>query len=376
MLTSKERILRVMCGILPDRVPVSAGLSEMVPVRLSGRTYPELFFHDPVATWRLRIAAERHYGTDGYLHFNPPVGEGIIGSAVEVLEDTKEKLVLRETRRLPGGVLTEVRQIAHPDGINLLEPPVKSPEDLRTAEGLFRTPAEYDYAPYLQAYEEIGGDAALAPHLTGPIDMLAALMGGPEKMINGHFDFPEALERFACFYTDWAAEFLSGCVARNLPMDVIQIGAANCSYSVTSPDFVRHYHMPFLERLLAIEREYPDRVLLQQHTCGRSRGALELAAAAGLRAFEPLERPPLGDVDLAEVKRTYGDRISLKGNINSIATMLHGTPEQVAAEARATLEIGKPGGRFFLAVGDQSPWHTPDENIAALVETARRYGGY
>ena len=89
-----------------------------------------------------------------------------------------------------------------------------------------------------------------------------------------------------------------------------------------------------------------------------------------------LESPPTGDVDLGEVKRLYGDRISLHGNINTVTTLWQGKPEDVEHEVLRCMNDAKEGGGFILGTGDQTAYHTPDENLFAMVDAAREYGGY
>jgi uroporphyrinogen-III decarboxylase len=111
--------------------------------------------------------------------------------------------------------------------------------------------------------------------------------------------------------------------------------------------------------------------------CGRSRPAVDiLAEESRIDALEPLERRPTGDVDLKEVKTKFGARLSLKGNVNSIETMLQGTPADVEREVKVCVEAAAEGGGYILAVGDQIPYWTPEENIRMLVEAGRRYGRY
>jgi len=43
--------------------------------------------------------------------------------------------------------------------------------------------------------------------------------------------------------------------------------------------------------------------------------------------------------------------------------------------ARAAIDAAA-GGRFILSTGDQCGRDTPDENLRAMIETARTYGRY
>lgn len=113
------------------------------------------------------------------------------------------------------------------------------------------------------------------------------------------------------------------------------------------------------------------------HSCGKERILVEICAnETDLDCINPLEEPPMGDCDLAEVKRTFGKRLSLMGNIHTTKIMLHGTPEDVEKAAKWCIDVAAEGGGFILSTGDQCGRDTPEENIFKLVEVARTYGRY
>jgi len=100
------------------------------------------------------------------------------------------------------------------------------------------------------------------------------------------------------------------------------------------------------------------------------------AEETDLTVIDPLEPPPMGDCDLAEIKRLYGEKIVLKGNLHTTDVMLRGSAADVAAASRQAIDAAAGGGRFILSTGDQCGRDTPDENIRAMIETARTYGEY
>jgi uroporphyrinogen decarboxylase len=113
------------------------------------------------------------------------------------------------------------------------------------------------------------------------------------------------------------------------------------------------------------------------HSCGPEKALVKMMAEeTGLTVIDPLEIAPMGDCDLAELKRLYGHKLTLKGNLHTTEVMLLGTPETVRAASRAAIDAAASGGRFILSTGDQCGRDTPDENIRAMVETARTYGRY
>ncbi len=92
--------------------------------------------------------------------------------------------------------------------------------------------------------------------------------------------------------------------------------------------------------------------------------------------IEPLEEPPGGNIDIAEYKRRYGDRICLKGNLNTFDFMLNATPEQVEDRCKRLIDDCAAGGGFVLSTGDQCGRDTPDANLFKMVEVAKTYGKY
>jgi uroporphyrinogen decarboxylase len=95
-----------------------------------------------------------------------------------------------------------------------------------------------------------------------------------------------------------------------------------------------------------------------------------------LTVIDPLEIPPMGDCDLAELKRLYGNKIVLKGNLHTTTVMLHGTVDDVITASKRAIDDAAADGGFILSTGDQSGRDTPDENLRAMVEVARTYGRY
>ncbi len=83
-----------------------------------------------------------------------------------------------------------------------------------------------------------------------------------------------------------------------------------------------------------------------------------------------------GDVDLAQVKMRFGDRVCLRGNFDSEGDAEHGTPEQVDEAVRDLIMTAAPGGRYILACSDTITADWPEPNIRAFFNAARKYGDY
>jgi len=156
--------------------------------------------------------------------------------------------------------------------------------------------------------------------------------------------------------------------------DFVLLGASG-TLTLQSPRIARELSFPTIQKLTRMAREAGVPTML--HSCGKERELVRWCAEeSDLSCINPLEIPPMGDCDLAEIKQAHGHQIALMGNLHTTDVMLLGTPEDVARAARAAIDAAGAGGGFILSTGDQCGRDTPDENILALIEVARTYGRY
>jgi uroporphyrinogen-III decarboxylase len=104
--------------------------------------------------------------------------------------------------------------------------------------------------------------------------------------------------------------------------------------------------------------------------------SMELIASTGIDVLETCTPPPVGDFDLAEAKRTIGDEVTLKGYVDLLYVLKHGTPDLVEETVREAMEIAKPGGGFIIGSSDSFREGTPAENLEAYWRACVEYGRY
>jgi uroporphyrinogen decarboxylase len=160
----------------------------------------------------------------------------------------------------------------------------------------------------------------------------------------------------------------------DLKPEFIMIGASGL-WTLSTPAAVRDLTLPTLRKVTRMAKQAGVPTML--HCCGKERKLAEiLANETDLDCINPLEAPPQGDCDLAEVKRSLGGRLALFGNIPTTSVMLFGTPDDVERAARQAIDDAAVGGGFILSTGDQCGRDTPDANMFKLVEVAKTYGRY
>lgn len=86
-----------------------------------------------------------------------------------------------------------------------------------------------------------------------------------------------------------------------------------------------------------------------KHTDGNIMPIADRLVASGADALHSID--PQGGVDLAEMKRLYGDKICLIGNVNC-GLLQTGTKEEIVADVRRALREGMPGYGYIFSTSN------------------------
>ena len=114
-----------------------------------------------------------------------------------------------------------------------------------------------------------------------------------------------------------------------------------------SPDQFGQFITPYLARLTAGYRDLGFYVI--KHTDGNIMPIIDQLVQTNPHALHSLD--PQGGVDIAEVKRRYGDRVALCGNVNC-GLLDTGTDDEVIESARYALTNGMPGGGYIFCTSN------------------------
>ncbi|NOX87770.1 MAG: nucleoside 2-deoxyribosyltransferase [Calditrichaeota bacterium] len=135
-----------------------------------------------------------------------------------------------------------------------------------------------------------------------------------------------------------------------------------------SPDVLHSYFFPWLKKIGDLARAY-DKPLIY-HTDGVLWDVFEDIIACGVDALHPIEPKAM---DLAEVKRRYGDRLCLIGAVD-VDMLCRGSKEQVEAQVKHNIEVAAYNGGYCVGSGNSIPDYVNFENYLALLEAAKKYG--
>jgi len=377
-MNSKERMLTAMKNRQPDIVPVAPDMSNMIPCKLTGKPFWDIYlYHDP-PVWQAYINAVKYFGFDGWLPAVPielpDEQEARLAGPhwkEAIIKRTPDRIYTRMHARIHGkevwGPHLTVYYIADPpthdvppEKVGLSSEPPKEWEDVER-----RT--NYDgFKAFHVANEMMGEDGVVGFSVTLP-----GLKMGPEGVYE-YYDNESAVTERCERQSQQIVDRTRKLVA--LKPDMILIGISGFMIWNPEPIF-RKLSLPTLQ---AITRICKDAGIPSQiHCCGPEYALVKIAAEeTDLSSINPLEIPPMGDCDLGRLKREFGNKISLMGNLHTTDVMLRGSPDDVRRESKKCIDLAAEGGGFILSTGDQCGRDTPFENIRAMIEVARTYGIY
>ncbi len=144
---------------------------------------------------------------------------------------------------------------------------------------------------------------------------------------------------------------------------------------LVSPQTYRKYIKPRHAELFSfIKKQAQVKVFL--HSCGSIRPIIGDLIESGVDILNPIQKSAAG-MDPVELKREFGkDVIFWGGGVSTQRVLSSGTPEQVRADVRHSIDALAPGGGFVFSTDHNTQADVPPENFMAMWETLQEYGRY
>ncbi len=370
-------MLVAMTNGVPDRVPVTPDISNMIPCRLTGKPFWEIYYFGDPPLWQAYLNAVKHFGFDGWfidgeMQYQWP---GSRYRAIEDMQKQADRWVVRYRGRIDDCRYTN--EVTYPVG----DPPTNTEKIIKNLEAewdliekLYAPPVGYNPSRLKQQRAAVGELAAFGVSIGYPgfQNWFDLFDGGVEALSYAYHDHRDLILRLRELNDQQALAQMEMILAAR--PDFVLLGASG-TITMQSPRIARELCLPTIQKLTAMAKQAGIPTML--HSCGKERILVKWCAEeTDLNCINPLEIPPMGDCDLAEVKQSFGVRIALMGNLHTTQVMLMGSPQDVRrASLEAILAAGQNGG-FILSTGDQCGRDTPEANIQAMIETVEEFGHY
>lgn len=141
--------------------------------------------------------------------------------------------------------------------------------------------------------------------------------------------------------------------------------------TMISPAQLRKYLWPWYKEMCRISKDKGKPIVY--HSDGNVSRVLDDIVETGFNGLNPLEPKVM---DVVQVKKQYGDRLALIGNIDLVYTLTRGTPEEVENEVRQRIRELAPGGGYCVASANSITEYVPLANYNAMREATFKWGKY
>ena len=185
--------------------------------------------------------------------------------------------------------------------------------------------------------------------MSGLIDLL-----GWDTLLSAAGIDQAAFGAFTNRYAAWIRQYFDALAKCDSPVVMIHDDIVWTSGAFLHPDFYRTYIFPNYKKLFAPLHEAGK--IIMYTSDGTYTEFIDDIADCGINAFvlEPT-------TDLAYIAEKYGKTHAFVGNADT-RILLHGSRDDIRAEVKRCMDIGKKYPGFIMAVGNHIPSNTPVDN--------------
>jgi uroporphyrinogen decarboxylase len=140
-----------------------------------------------------------------------------------------------------------------------------------------------------------------------------------------------------------------------------------------SMELYRRELRPRHQKFIDLAKAYKLPVLI--HTCGSSSWAYEDFIEMGIDGVDTLQ-PEAANMSPRYLKERFGGRLSMRGCISTAGPLAYGSAADVDDIAQQTLDVCMNGYGYHFAPTHDIQDNTPAENVAAMYQSAHKYGVY
>lgn len=227
----------------------------------------------------------------------------------------------------------------------------------------------FDYHAAAQAAQLAARDFAVIGPWVSFFEIYSQMRGLEQSMIDliENEELVEAtLDRIESIQTEMMKRFFAQ-TGRNVDLVFISDDIAGQQSLLMSPASWTRHLQPRLKRWCDLIHAHGLKVLY--HTDGAARPLLRPILDCGVDVLNPIQHACPG-MDLAELKKEFGDRVIFHGGVDNQTVLPRGTPDQVRAEVRECCRTLGAGGEGYICSSCHNVQAgTPLENIFAMIET-------
>ncbi|MBN2215992.1 MAG: hypothetical protein JW719_01320, partial [Pirellulales bacterium] len=230
-----------------------------------------------------------------------------------------------------------------------------------------------DPSPFLRRVDEcleVGKKTGLGVnvYVHGPFDSTYLSMGYETYFYNLADDLA-LVEEMMDVFTEDAVAMVEALIERGVTTIEMVDDIAYKNGLFIRPDLFRRLWLGRMRRIM--EPIHAAGVPVFFHSDGDVSHFIDMVCDLGFMGLNPIESQCN---DIFAVKRQYGSRLVLMGNLEIGGVLAHGTPADTRAETRRLLEGMMPGQGYVAMSSNSVANCVVPENYMAMVETVLEFG--
>jgi uroporphyrinogen decarboxylase len=244
-------------------------------------------------------------------------------------------------------------------------------------EGMIRTEADlvllnlpdpYDDALYAEAADFVRQKGDYAACLVTRVGIFPTILGmGLQEFCISLYDNRSLVETLLDQYFKWTEVVARRVCEIGFDVYVSTDDMAFKSAPYFSPAVFRDLVLPRYRSVASVVT-----IPWVIHSDGNLMPFVDDLLSLGIAGLHPVEN---GAMDIRAMKRLYGQRVCLLGNVD-LNLLGMGTPEQVEEEVRTLIRDIGLGGGYIVTSGNSLAGYLKPENVLALSSAVQKYGQY
>ena len=211
------------------------------------------------------------------------------------------------------------------------------------------------------------GDAFVVANLGFSLFERAWTLAGMEPLLMAMVDDTRFVNELLDRILDFNLKLIEK--ACSYPIDAMRFGDdwGHQRGLIMGPALWRELIGPRVRKMYELAKSKGKNVFI--HSCGKVDELFPDLIDSGLDVFNPFQPEVM---DVYEMKRKFGDRLSFFGGISTQRALPYGKPREVREEVKRLLDqIGKNGG-YIASPAHAIPKDAKPENIAAMLDILQR----
>lgn len=251
---------------------------------------------------------------------------------------------------------------------------VEDVEKLLSVPYTFNPPDPSEFGPFRKHRAEMNGNAISGAGVNCMVAMLCGIM--PYKlMLEWVMIEPELTKALADTWLERTGEKVDWLLSQGVGPFWHFNGVERAAPPMMSPKQWDEWVVPYDGEIMRRIKSADPEATIHIHCHGKVHTLLDSFVQMGVDSTDPVEPPPQGDADLAEVKEAYDGKLVFLGNIEFLDMETRQPGEIEELVRRAIEDSGKKNVMLMPSAG---PHERPSDlllaNVERYIEAGLRYG--